>query len=368
MQELTLEEFAAASVANTDGVVSKLNEAHVVARFQERAIRTGKVGVCLAAGQGSRFISDTPKVLHAFRGKALVLHAVDAVLDAGIPLVLVVGVAMDQVMECVSRHVENKFDKGLEGRVVFVHQPRPLGTGHAVYMASEVLPKEFPGDVIVVYADNPGVDSNLLNALAKFHDTGKKTSKLSASILSGSRAAVGLGAANYGRLVRCPKSEHERQKVSEDAAAQDSQLRHRVLDIVERKYIDSLPDEKGFVVTYEYTSPGLQRAGSKRKIESVSFSKQDLLELDEFNSGIVLAQAKIYFEVLAHVRAAQTKKDPPKFEFYATDFVKGMVARGLIVDAWKIDDALLWRLEGANTVEELAELETRFKCKEAICE
>lgn len=44
-----------------------------------------------------------------------------------------------------------------------------MGTGHAVYLVKNALPKDFRGDIIVTYADNPGVDSFLLDRLIECH-------------------------------------------------------------------------------------------------------------------------------------------------------------------------------------------------------
>jgi len=44
-----------------------------------------------------------------------------------------------------------------------------MGTGHAVYLVKNALPKDYSGDVIVTCADNPGVDSSLLDRLIDCH-------------------------------------------------------------------------------------------------------------------------------------------------------------------------------------------------------
>ena len=62
------------------------------------------------------------------------------------------------------------------------------------------------------------------------------------------------------------------------------------------------------------------------------------------------------------IAAVQTRPPPePKYEFYATDFVKLMVAEGLVVSAWQAPADRTWRLEGANTLEELKALEARMQ-------
>ena len=59
---------------------------------------TKRAAVILAAGQGTRMKSPTPKVLHAVGGRALVDHAVDAVQGAGCErIIVVIGKGADAV-------------------------------------------------------------------------------------------------------------------------------------------------------------------------------------------------------------------------------------------------------------------------------
>jgi bifunctional UDP-N-acetylglucosamine pyrophosphorylase/glucosamine-1-phosphate N-acetyltransferase len=105
---------------------------------------TARAAVILAAGQGTRMKSPTPKVLHTVGGRALVDHAIDAVEGAGCErIVVVVGADADRLR----RHVAARLGDG----ALAVQDP-PLGTGHAVLAAKAAL-AGFDGDVIVTYAD-----------------------------------------------------------------------------------------------------------------------------------------------------------------------------------------------------------------------
>ncbi len=53
------------------------------------------LGVLLAAGAGSRFAGESHKLLTSFRGRPLVVHALEAMLEAGFEHNLVVGGAVD---------------------------------------------------------------------------------------------------------------------------------------------------------------------------------------------------------------------------------------------------------------------------------
>src|SRR5918997_3765325 len=83
------------------------------------------VAVVMAAGQGTRMKSSTPKVLHDLCGWPLVRWPVEAALAAGAAKVVVVGGP--------DRAVEGHLPDG----VVVAVQPEAKGTGHAVRCAAE---------------------------------------------------------------------------------------------------------------------------------------------------------------------------------------------------------------------------------------
>jgi bifunctional UDP-N-acetylglucosamine pyrophosphorylase/glucosamine-1-phosphate N-acetyltransferase len=105
---------------------------------------TKRAAVILAAGQGTRMKSPTPKVLHAVGGRALVDHAIDAVQGAGCERIIVV---IGKDAAAVRAHVVARL-----GEAAVAVQDPPLGTGHAVLAAKAAL-AGFGGDVIVTYAD-----------------------------------------------------------------------------------------------------------------------------------------------------------------------------------------------------------------------
>jgi bifunctional UDP-N-acetylglucosamine pyrophosphorylase/glucosamine-1-phosphate N-acetyltransferase len=105
---------------------------------------TARAAVILAAGQGTRMKSPTPKVLHSVGGRALVDHAIDAAVGAGCERVIVV---IGKGADAVRTHVEARLGMG----AVAVQDP-PLGTGHAVLAAKDAL-AGFDGDVVLTYAD-----------------------------------------------------------------------------------------------------------------------------------------------------------------------------------------------------------------------
>ena len=80
----------------------------------------------MAAGEGSRMKSNTPKVLQQLSDKTLLRHVIDAALPLGANLNIVIG----HGAELVKNAIENQ-------GVNWVIQKEQLGTGHAV---QQVMP------------------------------------------------------------------------------------------------------------------------------------------------------------------------------------------------------------------------------------
>jgi bifunctional UDP-N-acetylglucosamine pyrophosphorylase/glucosamine-1-phosphate N-acetyltransferase len=117
--------------------------------------------VVLAAGQGTRMRSSTPKVLHTLGGRSLLGHvlAAAAPLSAG-TTVVVVGAGRDQV--------EAHLGEVAPGALAVV-QEQQLGSGHAAEVALTAVP-DLEGSVLVVNGDSPLLTSRTLTALVAAHD------------------------------------------------------------------------------------------------------------------------------------------------------------------------------------------------------
>ncbi|KAK1866588.1 hypothetical protein I4F81_009104 [Pyropia yezoensis] len=84
--------------------------------------------------------------------------------------------------------------------------------------------------------------------------------------------------------------------------------------------------------------------------------------LDEFNSGVVVADATALRFALGGLAAHPTGGG--RSEYYVTDFVVAMADAGRTVRAAALPQDQVWRVEGANTVEELVALERRCEERE----
>ena len=117
--------------------------------------------VVLAAGQGTRMRSATPKVLHTLGGRSLLGHVLAAAepLNAG-TTVVVVGAGRDHVEQHLAR---------IAPAAVPVVQEEQLGSGHAAEVALAAVP-EIEGAVLVVNGDSPLLTSRTLAELVAAHD------------------------------------------------------------------------------------------------------------------------------------------------------------------------------------------------------
>jgi bifunctional UDP-N-acetylglucosamine pyrophosphorylase/glucosamine-1-phosphate N-acetyltransferase len=116
--------------------------------------------VILAAGEGTRMKSRTPKVLHTLSGRSLLGHAIAAASDlAPQRLVVVVGHAREEVAAAAVAAAP---------QADIVVQEQQLGTGHAVRMVIESV-GAMSGTVIVTYGDMPLLRGRTLAELADRH-------------------------------------------------------------------------------------------------------------------------------------------------------------------------------------------------------
>ncbi|MEN3584631.1 bifunctional UDP-N-acetylglucosamine diphosphorylase/glucosamine-1-phosphate N-acetyltransferase GlmU [Streptomyces sp. ZYX-F-203] len=142
--------------------------------------------VVLAAGEGTRMKSATPKVLHEICGRSLVGHVV-AAAGALEPehLIVVVGHGREEVashLREIAPHVRTAV------------QEERNGTGHAVRTALETLGGDVAGPVVVVCGDTPLLTAGTLRALGEAHEAqGNAATVLTAEVPDPT---------GYGRIVR----------------------------------------------------------------------------------------------------------------------------------------------------------------------
>ena len=114
------------------------------------------LAIVLAAGEGTRMRSQTPKALHQLGGCSLLSHVISAAHGAGArDLAIVVGPDRQDVTADARQYAPKA--------KVFEQRER-RGTAHAVLSAREVLAGN-PDDVLVMFVDTPLVRSHTLSSL-----------------------------------------------------------------------------------------------------------------------------------------------------------------------------------------------------------
>ncbi len=144
------------------------------------------VAIVLAAGEGTRMKSATPKVLHELCGRSMLGHVITALRGAHPDrLVVVTGQGRDQVEQQL---------KQIDPDAVAVFQPTQNGTGHAVRIALQALDAngELEGTILIAPGDTPLLSAATIQALAA------RPAEMVAAVLT-ARVPDPTG---YGRIVR----------------------------------------------------------------------------------------------------------------------------------------------------------------------
>ncbi|MCM8800920.1 MAG: NTP transferase domain-containing protein [Candidatus Omnitrophica bacterium] len=115
------------------------------------------VVVILAAGKSKRMNSEVPKVLHPICGRPMLNYVLD----------LAEAVKPDKII-VVLGYKYKEVKKLLKPKIKIVIQKKLLGTADAVKRTKALL-KDFTGDVLVLYADNPLLRKETIKGLVNYH-------------------------------------------------------------------------------------------------------------------------------------------------------------------------------------------------------
>ncbi|MCB0059215.1 MAG: bifunctional UDP-N-acetylglucosamine diphosphorylase/glucosamine-1-phosphate N-acetyltransferase GlmU [Caldilineaceae bacterium] len=152
----------------------------------------------MAAGEGTRMRSATPKVLHPLCGRAMIAWPVLAARGAGVERIAVI-VSPDR-----------ELGDAVPGDFETVVQPQPDGTGGAVRAAIELVRDS--SEVLVLSGDVPLVSTEVITELLETHrGTGAKATVMTAILDD---------PGTYGRVVR--SSDGGVEKIVEAKAAGDA--------------------------------------------------------------------------------------------------------------------------------------------------
>ena len=115
--------------------------------------------IILAAGMGTRMKSDKAKVLHEITDQPMISYVVETAKEvADKRVIVVVGHQAQEVRGCLS---------GFDG-LLFAHQDKQLGTGHAVLCALPQIPDQCE-EVVILCGDVPLIRPKTIIGLVGDH-------------------------------------------------------------------------------------------------------------------------------------------------------------------------------------------------------
>ena len=167
--------------------------------------------VVLAAGEGTRMKSTTPKVLHPLCGRPMILHVLDRLVELPLArIVVVVGHGAERVSKTVQEQLATEIP------IEFVEQRLQRGTGDAVGvgLTGSGFDLDTEDDVLVLTGDTPLLRADTLANLASEH----RLADAAATVLTADLDDP----TGYGRIVRDARGAVDR--IVEQADANDAEL------------------------------------------------------------------------------------------------------------------------------------------------
>lgn len=254
--------------------------------FSTKLNSSNEVAIILAAGHGKRIKSQTSKMLH----KIWEIPTVERVYNAcrlgieNINTVVVVGIKALDVIDVIGKRESNKF----------AYQEQQNGTGHAVQVALKEIKNDFENGIVYVLPGDMGLldDSSMLKFRSDFITSGNDMMVLT-GIYKGDPLLN-----SYGRIIR----------------TKDSYGHGNVIQIIEFKDILALPDDRPFEVTY--------------RSQKYSYTKKELIETNEFNSGVYAFNYKKLTELIDNISSNNAQN-----EIYITDLISLFNQKGYSVGA-----------------------------------
>ncbi|NWF90661.1 MAG: NTP transferase domain-containing protein [Ignavibacteriaceae bacterium] len=241
-----------------------------------------EIAIILAAGHGKRIKSHRSKMLHKIWEIPTVERVYNACANAidGINIVVVVGIKAIDVMSVI----------GKRNSTVFAYQELQNGTGHAVQVALNMIENDFNDGIVYVLPGDMGLidEETILSIKKEFNEVGSDMLVLT-GIYEGD-----IRNNSYGRIIRVKDSDELGKSSGADAG--------KVIGILEHKDIQALSDENPYRVLFN------------NKV--YSYSKKELLENREFNSGVYAFKYNKLKNLIGSLSS-----DNAQNEIYITDLI-----------------------------------------------
>ncbi len=256
------------------GMVDKLSS--------EFNTNVNEAAIILAAGHGKRIKSQTSKMLH----KIWEIPTVERVYNAcrnginDINMIVVVGIKAKDVINVIGKRKATKF----------AYQEKQNGTGHAVQVALERIDEKlFDGNVYVLPGDMGLIDRATMKRFREEFVNTNSDMMVLTGIFEGDPSEN-----SYGRIIRV-KDEDVNGKPSDKDSG-------KVIEIMEHKDILALKDDKPYEVMFNN--------------KKYSYTKKELIENNEFNSGVYAFKYKKLIELVNQLSSNNAQN-----EIYITDLI-----------------------------------------------
>jgi bifunctional UDP-N-acetylglucosamine pyrophosphorylase/glucosamine-1-phosphate N-acetyltransferase len=279
---------------------------------------TDLLSIILAAGEGTRMRSTTPKVLHPVGGMPMVGHVMrTALLSGSTDICVVVGPNHEAVETEVTRH---------DATARIFSQLERLGTGHAVRQARAAF-EAATGNVVVLYADNPLVSSATVATIASRLDDGADI------VVVGYRPAdptnLGRLLTRDGRLLAIREHRDATEEERKIGLANSGIIGFRAEAL--RSIIDRIGNKNAKGEYYLTDAVELANSDGRR----VEFIEADPGEVMGVDDRIRLAAAEMQFQQLRRedfMKAGVTLKDPKSVWFsYDTEIANDVTIEPNVV-------------------------------------
>jgi len=257
-------------------------------------INEPSIAMILAAGHGKRIKSETSKMIHKIWGVPTVLR-VSTAAHQGLGAdnqIIVVGVKAPEVAEACGRS-KNR---------IFEYQAEQNGTGHAVRIGLRTLENiDYTGTVFVFPGDVGLLNAETVRSFKEAFQSVECDMMVLTSLFKGDSADN-----YYGRIIRVPAQDVAGKPAGDDEG--------KVIEIKEHKDILEIQENEPYVTAYNN--------------KKYAFTREELIELREFNSGIYAFRAPRLKEYVTRLQ-----QDNVQGELYITDLIAIYNRAGLSVRA-----------------------------------
>jgi bifunctional UDP-N-acetylglucosamine pyrophosphorylase/glucosamine-1-phosphate N-acetyltransferase len=241
-----------------------------------------ELAILLAAGHGKRIKSQRSKMLHNIWGVPTVDRVHNSCTKAvkGINSVVVVGIKALDVLNVLGKRANTSY----------AYQQEQNGTGHAVQVALHNVKRFSPKGIVYVLPGDMGlIDAETLRSFRKSFIDSQADMIVLTGIFKGDSKEN-----SYGRILRV--------KAFDTNGVSSRSDEGKVIEILEHKDILALPSQKSYLADY--------------KGRSFSFTKEELINNNEYNSGVFAFRYSNLKELVGELKSDNVQK-----EIYLTDLI-----------------------------------------------